>query len=80
MVGTLFIADEADFILIPGNAPGLIDVSHSHLDEAFLFDGEGPNRFGRTDPTAKIAKLFTIANARDETGRIESCQARFQKG
>jgi hypothetical protein len=79
MVGTLLVADEADFILIPGNAPGLIDVSNTHLDETLFFNGKGPNRFGGTDPSAKIAELLTIANTRNEPGRIEARQPRLEK-
>jgi hypothetical protein len=79
-VGTLFVADEADFLRIPGNAPGLVDVSHPHLDEAFFFNGKGSDRFRRTDPAAKITELLTIANTGNETGRIKTCKAGFQKG
>jgi hypothetical protein len=79
MVGTLFIADETDLILIPGNAPGLVDVSNTHLDEALFFNGKGPNRLRGTDPSTKIAEFLTIANTRNEPGRIEPCQARLEK-
>jgi hypothetical protein len=71
MIGTLFITDEADLLRIPGNAPVLIDMSHPDLNEAFLFNGEGPDRFGGADPSAKIAELFTISDPGNQPGRIE---------
>jgi len=40
LIGTLFVADEADLLSIPGNASGLVNMSDTHLDEAFFFNGE----------------------------------------
>jgi hypothetical protein len=79
-IGTLFVADEADFLRIPGNAPGLVDVSNTHLDKAFFLNGKDTDGFGRTYSTAKIAEFLTIANAWDETGSVETCKTSFQKG
>jgi hypothetical protein len=40
MVGTLLIADEANLFRIPGNASGFVDMSDTHLEETFFFNGE----------------------------------------
>ena len=71
VIGTLLITNEADLFRVIGNAPVLIDMSHPDLNEAFLFDGERPNRFGGADPSAKIAELFTISDPGNQPGRIE---------
>ena len=71
MIGTLFITDEADLLRVIGNASVLIDMSHPDLNEAFLLNGERPNRFGGANPSAKIAELFTISDPGNQPGRIE---------
>jgi len=73
LVGTLFITDEADLFRIPGNAPGLVDMGDSHLDESFFLEGKRPNGFGGADPSAKIAEFFAISDSGNQPGRIETC-------
>jgi hypothetical protein len=80
MIGTLLITDEADFILIPGNAPRFVDMSDTYLEEAFLFDGKISDRFGGTNPTTKISEFFTVADSGNESRSVKTCQACFQKG
>ena len=77
LVGTLLITDEADLFRIPRNAPGLVDMGDSHLDESFFLEGKRPNGFGGADPPAKIAEFFAISDPGNQPGRIEPCQARF---
>jgi hypothetical protein len=77
MIGTLFIADEADFLSIPGNASSLVDMSHADLDEPFLLKRERLNRLCRTNPSAKIAEFFTIPNTGDKSWCVKTWQACF---
>ena len=80
MIGALLVADEADFILIPGNAPRFVDMSDTYLEEAFLFDGKISDRFGGTNPTTKITEFFTVADSGNESRSVKTCHACFQKG
>ena len=73
LVGKLFITDEADLLRVIGNASVLIDMSHPDLNEAFLFNGERPNRFGGANPSAKIAEFFAISDTGNQPRRIETC-------
>ena len=77
LIGALLIADEADFIRIPGDAPGLVNVGHPHLDKALLFDSERPNRLGRTNSSAEITELLAISDPGNKPRRVETCKARL---
>ena len=74
LIGALLIADEADFIRIPGDAPGLVNVGHPHLDKALLFDSERPNRLGGANPSAEITELLTISDPGNKPRRVETCK------
>jgi hypothetical protein len=69
MIGTLLIADEADFFRIPRNTSCLVDMGDPHLEEAFLFNGKMANRFGGANPSTEIAEFFTVT----DTGNKPRC-------
>jgi hypothetical protein len=77
LIGTLFVANEADLLSIPGNASGLVNMSDTHLDEAFFFNGERSDRFCGANSSAEIAELFTVADPGDKPRCIKTCQACF---
>jgi hypothetical protein len=72
MVGTLLIADEANLFRIPGNASGFVNMSDTYLEEALLFNRKRPDRICGTDPPAKIAEFFAVANAGNEPRSIKT--------
>ena len=74
-IRALFIADEADLLRIPRNASGLVDVGNSHLDEAFLFQRDGPDRFRRADPSAEVAELLTIPDTGNKSRCVKARQS-----
>ena len=80
LIGALFITHEADLIRIPGDASGLIDVGHSHLNQPLLFKGNGPDRLGGTNPSAEVAELLAVPYARHKPGCIKTRQSCFQEG
>ena len=80
LVGALLVADEADLLRIPGDAPGLVDVGDPHLDQPFLFDGTGRMASVGQTLAAEIAELLTVADTGDEPRGIKTCQARLQEG
>jgi hypothetical protein len=79
MVGTLLITDKADFFRVPGNTPCLVDMSDPHLEETFLFNGKRPDGFGGTNPSTKIAELFTVTDTGNEPRCVKASQACLQK-
>jgi hypothetical protein len=78
-IGTLLVTDEADFFRVPGNTPCLVDMSDPHLEEPFFLDGKRPNGFGGTNPSTKIAELFTVPDSGNESRCVKASQARLQK-
>jgi hypothetical protein len=79
MIGTLFVADKAYLVRIPGNTSCLVDMSDTHLDEALFFNRKRPDRFCRTNSAAKIAEFLTIPNPGNESRRIKAGEACFQE-
>jgi len=79
VIGTLLITDKTDLLRIPSDASRLVDVSHPHLKEAFLFEGQIPDRFSRTNLYTKIAELFTVTDTGNEPWCVEPCKACFQE-
>jgi hypothetical protein len=73
MVGTLLIADEADLFRIPGNASCLVNMSDTYLEEALFFNRKRPDRVCGTDPPAKIAEFFTVADTSNKPRSIKTC-------
>jgi hypothetical protein len=80
LIGALLVTDQADFIRIPGDAPGLIDVSHSHLNQPFLLERNRLNRLSGTDPSAEITKFLAVSDPGNKPWRIKTGQTRFQEG
>jgi hypothetical protein len=79
MIGTLLVANKADFFRVPSNTPCLVDMGNPHLEEAFFLDGERPDGFGGTDPSTKVAELFTVPDSGNEPRCVKAGQARLQK-
>jgi hypothetical protein len=80
LIRTLFVAHETDLLRVPGDASGLVDVSDTHLDEAFLFKGEILNGFGRADPSAEIAEFLTISDTGHEPRGVKASESSLQEG
>ena len=80
LIRTLFVAHETDLLRVPGDASCLVDVSDSHLDEAFLFKGENLNGSGRADPSAEIAEFLTISDTGHEPRRVKASESSLQEG
>ena len=79
MIGTLLIADEADFFRIPGNAPCLVDMSDPHLEEAFFFKGKRSDGFGWTNPSTEITEFFTVTDTGNKPRCVKPGQTCLQK-
>ena len=80
LIRTLFVAHETDLLRVPGDASCLVDVSDTHLDEAFLFKGEILNGFGRADPSAEIAEFLTISDTGDKPRGVKASESSLQEG
>jgi len=80
LVGTLFIADQADLVRIPGDASGFIDVGHPYLNQSFLFKRDRPDCLCGANPPAEIAELLTVSDSRHKPRGVETCKTRFKKG
>jgi hypothetical protein len=80
LIRALLIADKADLIRVPGDAAALIDMRNSHLDQAFLFDGNRPDRFCGANPSAEIAEFLTVSNTGNKSRGIKTCKACLKKG
>lgn len=79
LVGTLLVADQADFVRVPGDASCLIDMCDPHLDEAFFFYGQRSDGSRGADPTTEIAEFFAVADPGHESGRVETGKPCFQE-
>lgn len=79
LIGTLLVADQTDLVCIPGNASCFINMCDSHLDEALFFYGKRFDRCRGTNPTAEITELFAVADPGNESGGVETGQARLQE-
>ena len=79
LIGTLLIANKADFFRVPRNTSRLVNMSDPHLEEPFFLDGKRPDGFGGTNPSAKITELFTVADSGNESRCVKASQARLQK-
>jgi hypothetical protein len=73
MIGTLLVADEADLLSIPGNASCLVDMGHTHLDEAFFFNRKVSDRLCGTNPSTKIAEFFTVTDTGNKPRCVKTC-------
>ena len=80
LIGTLLIADQTDFVCIPGNTPCFVDMRDPHLDEALFFYGKRFDRCRGANPTTEITKLFAVADPGNESGGVETGQTGFQEG
>jgi len=80
LIRTLFVAHETDLLRVPGDASCLVDVSDTHLDEAFLFKGDNLNGFGRADPSAEIAEFLTISDTGHEPRGVKASESSLQEG
>jgi hypothetical protein len=79
LIGTLLIADQADFVCIPGDASGLIDMRDPHLDEALFFYGKRLDRSRGANPATEITKFFAVADPGDKPRSVEPSQTGFEK-
>jgi hypothetical protein len=79
LIGTLFIANKADLIRIPGNTPCFIDMGNPDLKEAFFFNRHRPDRLSGANPPAKIAEFLTVSDSWNQSRRVKASKACFQK-
>jgi hypothetical protein len=54
-------------------------MSDPHLEEAFFLYRKRSNRFGGTNPSAKIAEFLTVTDSGNEPRCVKASQARLQK-
>jgi len=79
LIGTLLIANKADFFRVPRNTSRLVNMSDPHLEEPFFLYGKRPDGFGGTNPSTKITELFTVTDPGNEPRRVKAGQPRLQK-
>ena len=80
LIGALLVADKTDLIRVPGDASGLIDVGHPHLNQAFLFERNRLDRLGGANPSAEITEFLTVSDPGNKPWRVKARKACLQEG
>jgi len=79
-IRTIFLADEAVFVLAPGDAASPVNPGGTHFKIPLFPEGEITNRLGRASLSAFVAEFVAFPDLGDETGSENPLPAAFQQG